>query len=298
MNISPFSTLLVYLLSSKEQQNASAMVQLLNTILQEHDIFQRVTTPTTFDAVKASLSYLESHVLATVITFFDECCVRCARKPLKYHDDLDEITSVSGVERRKPSSAYWAAVIEQWSFAQSSKQYDLKILAGWISTCLALCCQVGEDEQVLFVIKKNLIRSTSDIESRKELQATIAFRLTNFSENWLEHPQQESKSTSSGSQTGRQSEAPSSINLYFSPIPPEDDNYPGLHLPMQEDIEQIVVNGAIGDMIICLCARPMGIRKEALVNLRKLRHKLKVCLIHTFSLTRKPKNNSIEFGLF
>lgn len=298
MNISPFSTLLVYLLNSKEQQNASAMMQLLNIILREHDIFQRVTTPTTFDAVKASLSYLESHTLASVMEFFDECCVRCARKPLKYHDDLDEIILVSGVKKRKPSSAYWAAVVEQWSFAQSSIQYDLKILAGWISACLALCCHVGEDEQVLFAIKENIIRSTSDIESKKKLQANIAFRLTDFFENWLEHPQQESKSTSSGSQIGRQSEAPSFTNPYFSPIPPEDDNYPGLHLHMQEDIEQIVFNGAIGDVILCLCARPMGIRKEALVNLRKLQHKLKVCLINIFLLTGKPKDNSIEFSLF
>ena len=296
MRLSPFSTLLVYSFSFKGQQIASAMVQLLKMILSEHDILQHVTTPTTFDALKASLSYLESHTLTTVMKFFDECCVRCALRPLKYHDDLDEIISVSRIRKGKPSSAYWAAVVEQWSFAQSFAQHDLKIIAGWISATLALCCQIGEDEQVLFAIKKNLIGSASDVESKKVLQT--AFQFSQFPDNLLENPQQNTISASSDDRHNTQIESPSITNPYFSSIQSEEDNYPGLHRHAQEDVEQSIVNGAVGNMIICLCAKPFGIRKEALVNIRKLRHNLKVSIIHISMLKRKSKNSCVAFSLF
>ena len=298
MNISPFSTLLVHLLDFEEQENVSAMLQLLKQILREYDIFQQLTTPTTFDALKASLSSLESRNLSTVIHFFDECCVRCARKPLKYHDDLDVIISSSQIKKVKPSSAYWAAVVEQWSFAQESAHHDLKIIAGWISASLALCCQIGEDEQVLFAIKENLIGNSSNVESKKELQTAIAYRLSQFPGNLFENPQRERKSASTNNHYILQSCVIPVTNPYFSSVQAEDDNYPGLRNHIQEDVEQSIADGGIGDMIICLCAKPMSIRKEALVNLRKVRHSLKVILIHLITLVQKPKCYYVEFSLF
>ena len=264
----------MYSINFRKQQNVSALLQLLTVILQEHDIFQKVTEPTAFDAIEASLSSLDLHALHTVIPYFDECCMRCVRKPVKYHDDLDEIVFASQITKRKPVSAFWAAIVEQWPFAQNFDPQGSVIIASWISKCIGLCCQIGEDEQVLLAIREAITGSTNDTECRKALLAPFSHRNSQFSENYFRDFRRDSNSAPSSTQ---HLTAPSITFPYFLPIQPENNNLQGLGR-VHEDVEQSIIDGALGELILCLCSKHVEIRKEALVNIRKVRHKLKVRL--------------------
>ena len=265
----------MYLIKFKDQENVKAILQLLVLILQEHDIFQKVTEPTAFDAVEASLSLLDFQALDTVIPFFDDCCMRCVRKPIKYHDDLDGIIKASQVIQKKPVSAIWAAIIEQWPFAQNSDPRESIIVASWISTYLALCCHIGEDKQVLLSIAEALAGSTINSELRKALQAQFSHQRSQLPENLLRGFRQQVNLEPLSVPQHTKSEVSSETHPYFLPVQSEENNYQYLGR-VHEDVEQSITTGALGELILYLCAKHVEIRKEALVNIRKVRHELKV----------------------
>ena len=275
MSLSPFSNLLRYSLKFKGQQNLSAISKLLTVILQEHDIFQKTTVPATFDAVKESLSALDFDALDKVVAFFDECCMRCVRKAIKYHDDLDEIVLASQITKRSPVSAFWAVALEQWPFVLKNNNQESIIIAEWISTCLAFCCQVGEDEQVLFAIRNAFINSTDDAECIRALQAPFSRPCSQSLEGQLNGSQENLKPELPSTRHGLDKKASSIKFPYFLPIEQEDDNNQDLGR-VYEDVEQSIAAGTLGKVILCLCAEDMWKRKEALVNIRKVVYKLKV----------------------
>jgi len=289
--LSTFTTVLkLYVL--KDWDADDHVESLLRSIIRDHSILQRKTKISALAALKASLrERADRKVLPELYGFLDNCILRLIRKPIKYCGDADEYAKEfkrsAGSSRRKrsPISLLHFVLLEQWPFLveagdERTIQNATYFLAGY------LCCSeaIGEDAAILNAIRSRVWK----LIAKKSYATLLDEDFPKPIHDQLSKDLQ-GRFKDAGEATGDAVEImvnhgshrpmlTSDSILIHSELPEENEDHPGLNRWNTEDVEVAIEDGAVGELLLCLCSKHGEIRKQALVNIRILVAKLKVTL--------------------
>lgn len=260
LKFSPFVTLLrLCTRLPKDQPIVSGFLELIASVVSEHDLLQQQTKDSAISALIASLSSCGTWTPTdATFTFLDECLGRLVRKPIKYLDDLAsyKIESANG-NKVEPLSLLLLGCLEQVPFTVNLPKEDQENVQTWISLFVDLLAVVGED-------KTTLLRAKSEIEKYKTEKLDLdLYELLRR----VPYPSPPVQQEGSGAEPTDQREKLSGPSIAFSPPPTEKQNHVALaHHSFEESLEK----GYIADLLLCLSSRDRSIRRAALTQLQRM----------------------------
>lgn len=221
----------------------------------------------------------------TLYEFLDDCFIRISKKAVKYQQDLlNELATIHLLTQ--PHADYLGGellmvVMEQWPFLQeSAMDPDLENISHWLSRLFLLLERVEGNAQLLDHVCGRIESITSKKKCKKLLKGSSEKQ---FSLGLKDRPPQPHSLESAPPATwqqghSREEHAPNDAWRPPSPPAPEDEDHPGLGKWKQVDIEEGIVEGTIGDLMLCVCSKYGDIRKQALIQLSAWMRKLQVRL--------------------
>ncbi|KAL8862137.1 MAG: hypothetical protein Q9178_001593 [Gyalolechia marmorata] len=207
--------------------------------------------------------------------YLDDCLVRLAKKTVKYHQDFLGLSAESkrtdNPNAYIPSGEFLMVILEQWPFMQTSTMMpDTENIGHWLARFLLILARNGGDVGFIDSVRSKIASLTFNQHSDVWLKKVSG---GHFFENQNFHLVQPAMPETCPSATlaGGQAEVEQTRKKQWQPPTPptlEGENHPGLGKWKQLGIEEAVVEGAIGELMLCLCSRYADIRKQALVELR------------------------------
>ncbi|KAH7398184.1 ribosome 60S biogenesis N-terminal-domain-containing protein [Pyrenochaeta sp. MPI-SDFR-AT-0127] len=282
LQYSPFVTLLKLLVSSKESELYAGVKSLLTNILHDQEMLQTKTSPDALDALIASFRAISgsSTPSAEVLEFFDDCCARFTKVPIKYFDDLDAMcaTTSQNAADLGPLSPLLMTLVEQWPFkgGEAATGSTADALAQWLSRLLYLLKLIGEDESILCLVRDALVDSAN--QAYKDVLKD-AFLWKMGKEKAKEALKLATGADFSGSERSTVSpapleepEQPIKIRPGVDPeVPPvEDAKHTGLTRWRKKELGEAIDDGDVGELLLCLCSKHVEIRLQAINNIRQL----------------------------
>ncbi|KAF2655585.1 hypothetical protein K491DRAFT_692786 [Lophiostoma macrostomum CBS 122681] len=279
---SPFVTLLRLVVCSTDKELYDGIKPLLLTVLRDHYFLQTSTSPDALDAVIASLGGIcgAPSPPPQVLEFLDDCCARFVRAPIKYFDDLDTLRmkSAQGDAHLSTISPLLMTLVEQWPFrgGKAEKGNPAEPLAQWLSKLLYLLKLIGEEEGLLTLVCDSLVTS-ADQAYKQVLQDSFLWKMGK--QQAKEALKAATGADFSGSERSTTSSLPPepddalanhgpSIDAELPPT--EDQKHVGLVKWRKKDMDEIVDDGDIGELLLCLCSEHKEIRLQAVNNTRQL----------------------------
>ena len=233
--------------------------------------------------------------VGAVFEFLDNCILRVVRKPVRYHDLRTRMVS-SPESTVEPSQSHidllLFAIIEQWPFCL--KNEDPKTIMNisiWLLRYIELTdlrirgtndMNVdSEASKTLAQIRDQLKIDVTDEVYRSELGKALT--------GAIEFGAPVSNAAPSGFFEGVPSvDAKSASHTSWKepsidPVPPgppqEPVDHPGLIRWTHEDLQSAIIDGAIEELLLCLCSQYQDIRRQAGTNVGTFLAKLKASKI-------------------
>ncbi|KAL9031697.1 MAG: hypothetical protein Q9196_000292 [Gyalolechia fulgens] len=207
--------------------------------------------------------------------FLDDCFIRLSKRVVKYHQDLlQQVAEFYGDSARDIASLggeLLVVVTEQWPFIQrSATMLDLENISRWFSYYLFIQEQRDKDSKFVHhtrhVVEKITIdkQCTELLKTAPEAACGDATNYDSGEVDKLATPPLETWTVQEdvGAEAEKIEWEPP------SPPPPEKEDHPGLGKWKQLDVEEAISEGAIEELILCLCSKYADIRKQALIELR------------------------------
>lgn len=291
---SPFVTLLR--IHRKELNNALQR-DLVKQVLVESGLLNAHNgsdQPLPTDALLGSIADLSDD--SVVWTFLDDLLGRGIRKPVKYVDDLEQLSREEGSEL---PSVLSSVIMEQASFVKAGVKSESQRKATWVKTFFGLLVLTSDMGDVL----QNVVEKVS-----QELGLLLP-KASKDLEAILTKVRPLSKATDNPT-TRAHEEAPQISALSFPAPPAEPTSHPELSRWSQKDIDLAIEDGDISALILDLCSTESDIRRQSYSQLTKLRHKLSTStstenhsqisllvgeLLETFSLQYLPLNHPLPY---
>ncbi|KAI9652289.1 MAG: hypothetical protein M1831_007075 [Alyxoria varia] len=276
LRYSPFITLLRIVTRNSEEVLPAEMKQLLESVVEEHDIFQNETQPNGLHLFVASLEKtLGWAPTDDVFDWLNDLLARNARNSLKYLDDLDESIEKANNPAEKPISVVWMVIKEQWSFAMSRKEpHVAEHISTWVGRYLGLCIAAGESEHLLkLIFNESLIPACTDQSqesalSRRQSEDEVAGILDPFKRG--NAFQRSAKTTPPSTHVSRSNQIAGEV-LSVDPssyAPPESEpSSKDIHWPLTGDVGDVINNGSLSTLMLCLSSSHQDVRSQAFRNL-------------------------------
>lgn len=255
---------------------------LLESVVTENDIVQLEMRPSSLDALVASVAMAEGwSPTDVVLDFLDDCVARLVRRPIEYQDNLDKFIESSSEhspsDKTSPVSLLLMALDWHWQHV-APKSQDITSIAKWLARLLNLLQRVGEDMRVLATVRDNMEKVSDEtcgklfksaFHENQELQTLLARVTEGFISRSIGEDHEQGAAASSANRNN--------ISLDPGGPPQEKETHPGLNRWMQKDIEEAVEEGDVGELVLCLCSKYIGVRRQALGSITKLLVKNEVC---------------------
>lgn len=215
--------------------------------------------------------------------YLDDCFTRLSKKVVKYHQDL--LAEIAGIYQDNARTIehlggeLLMTVTEQWPFMQATAtKPDLENICRWLSRFLLVLEQRGVDSKFIRHVRHRVTIITTDKQCGKLLKKAPKENLEDALDNDLRELATRASSPPKTRTADEIREVQAQNDGWEPPTPPssENEDHPGLGRWKQMDIEEAIVEGAIGELILCLCSKYADIRKQALIELRSWMKKLKV----------------------
>ncbi|KAL8907651.1 MAG: hypothetical protein Q9207_001303 [Kuettlingeria erythrocarpa] len=217
----------------------------------------------------------------TLFEFLDDCLIRLSKKGVMYQQNLlNELATIhlpTESHADYPGGQLLMVVMEQWPFIQQSAiEPDLENISRWLSRFFLLLEQVKGMVQLLGHVSGRIESTTSNKKCKRLLKGSSEKQ---FALSLKDQPLQRQSPKSAPPvmlQQSRSREVHAPNETWRSPSPPapEGEDHPGLGKWKQVDVEEGIVDGAVGSLILCLCSKHGDIRKQALMQLRAWMRKL------------------------
>ncbi|KAI4257613.1 MAG: hypothetical protein LQ352_001597 [Teloschistes flavicans] len=209
-------------------------------------------------------------------TFVDDLLQRLSKKGVKYHQDSLEL-----VEKKFPAAEdateaplgnFLMVLREQWPFVQrSASKVDLEGLSKWVSRLFLIMDHTRKDSKLSHHVRDSIKDNTTSERCKKWLEEGPDEGFSPIPKMTLEIPGSRNvpKTKNSGILTD---DGPQTDQVWTKsweppkPPPSEDDNHPGLRKWKHLDVEEAVVERAVGELMLCLCSKYGDIRKQALAE--------------------------------
>lgn len=269
---SPFVTILKLRLQSSSSSAASQKLRdLLASIAYEEGVLQSSTHLSAIDALFASLEP-SKHWEANLETwnFLDDCFSRLHKKPIKYLDDLDGMIRPS----EKGSwitevSLLTLVMLEQVPFTSRLTEGDRDNVLNWCLRFVKALQNIGESEKIVSMLEKQ-IKSQTFSRSKARLR-DIQPRQNTSSE----------QSETSGAQPNadldgskKESRNERGLQVEYQVAPKESAKHPELSRYKRQDLGEIVQDGLLDSLMLCLCSEYPEIRRQGVSALQDMMSKL------------------------
>ncbi|MCJ1390900.1 hypothetical protein MMC18_003761 [Xylographa bjoerkii] len=285
--LSPFTSLLrlhISLYSTKRDTTWS----LLQSLIREHSILQHETSILSLNALVVSLTEVENWKASDALySFLDSCILRLVRKPILYYGELEKIgqdfSAATLDENPKSSiSLLFVVVMDQWSFfSEAWSKAELTNAAGWLSRYLEYSASIGENLTVLRTIKSRISELPCVELHKSSLECTVGKSFSTALPKELRQSLNKNDirisnedETRKEKHSGQAPVAESAVVLLHLRPPEEPEDHPGLSRWTNKAVLDAVEDGAVGELVLCLCSKHEEIRKQALLNIRVLASKL------------------------
>ena len=216
--------------------------------------------------------------------FLDQCFQQCYRKSVVYFDArvvLKRNHSASEVERdRCDVDLFLVAIADQWPFLiQAGTESVVMETTKWLVQYLDLLMRAGRRHDQLSLIRDRIQRNTRNENRRSTLTRALeddnAWNIQQLFNSLEEATKQNDvRKVTTGMVSAH--EVLLADQLILSGPPKEDEDHRVLSQWSQEGIPEVVLEGTLGELILCLSSQHADIRMQTLNALRKIRDKLKV----------------------
>ncbi|KAF2816380.1 uncharacterized protein BDZ99DRAFT_505823 [Mytilinidion resinicola] len=272
LDYSPFMSLLKLTADPANQGSYEGIKSLLTAIIRDHGFLQLETQPSSLDALIASLQASPDFTSGAQLEFLDDCCNRFVKKPIKYQDDFDTLAALeASPTSHGPFSIILLTMIEQWAYkskAQSAED-NVAVIGHWLSKFVYLLKKIGEDD-TLIRLAVDALGKASDKASRIAFNNSLHVEHDDWADEFLSvgpmKSTDEAGVTSLDTVTTSDQSAPVDLEL----PPEEDQNHPGLDRWRRKDLEESLEDGNVGELLLCLCSQHVGIRLQAVINIKQL----------------------------
>ena len=202
----------------------------------------------------------------------------------------------AGQNMKGSISLLFMVIMEQWPFlSDAHSEAEVANAAEWLARYFEYSAYIGENATLLRSIKSWISQVPNFKSHEFILGGTVDGSLPETLPNGLREllkkddinnsNEDESMTTNNGPAPVAKSEV---VLLHLSPTE-ESEDHPGLNRWANMAILDAVEEGAVGDLLVCLCSKYEEIRKQALVNIHILASKLEVG--RNFLLTQSFINN-------
>ncbi|CAL8578272.1 hypothetical protein XPA_004063 [Xanthoria parietina] len=208
--------------------------------------------------------------------FLDNCLIRLAKKTVKYDQDLlrlrAEVKQTAVPDEDNAVGGLLMVILEQWPFIQRSSAIpDAENLSHWLTRFLLVVARNGGDLEFIACVR-------GKIESLTMLHQCLGWLKKGPDGHFMEgnnfqvvEPPSEEAPTMGTLADQKILEGTDAKEEWQPPTPPasEGDDHPALGKWKQLGIEEAIVEGAIGELILCLCSQYADIRRQAVMELRR-----------------------------
>lgn len=279
--LSPFTTLLRLHCSGESLREDESLRNVLQLISEENHILSCNDVPS-IDVLIHSLQ--SSPALIEIYEYIDNCTIQLIRKTVKYHEQLLSLSVENNAIlegfQRADVDLLMIAITDQWPFlVKASTPVALEGVTKWIVSYLNLSRQAGRDVKLLLILRDAIKQNTKDKANRSALAQALEVPSSEAPKNALEITRlqrSEGCSLLDVPQRAGVIESPEGEVLLKLEPPKENDNHKILTRWTLESIPEIVLDGTLGDLTLCLCSQFKDIRRQALSALHKVGKSLKV----------------------
>jgi len=275
---SPFVTLLR--LVPTDAASSTGLRVLLAGIVEEHEILQSETKSSGFDGLLASLySASESERLPNgLFEFLDECITRLTSRRIKYLDDLDAMMTssmASTASSHGPRSLLVMVLLEQLPFAFKKQADSAPAIVIFIARLLAILLHVGEDRQYLSAVHRAVATTLGERDVRNLLQDPAVVDVSQHIAFIAKTETYAREGTNAI--TLAEGAGPTKFVTVIEAQKPADEseNHPELTRWSKKDVADVIDDGDLDALIICLSSQHHSIRVQALSNLTRFATNLK-----------------------
>ena len=290
MLLSPFTTILRLHITSPKTDANDRVRTLLRYIIADTTVFT-VSKPNSnvhsFDILLLTLQdHKQRHASESFFEFFDNCLLRCLRKPVKYYDDLTALVLASKPNIGEVSDCninlLLVTILDQWPYiVKQAPPLVIREIIEWLGRYLNISMHTGSDKTVLSKIRDKIGVLVTDEVDRALLKEALRESSKYIRSDELKDIDNSRQKTSSLAIHPSNAHPDSHQELLAHRIPLENVDHPALRKWMQRDIPQAIKDGEVGELILYLCSKHEDIRKQAVISLRAFAGNLKVGLSST-----------------
>ena len=294
MWLSPFTMLLrLYVDPIRVNTKSEQIGTLLNTVITESQILRSNTSRASLDKLVFSLQDFEQwKASGRVFEFLDQCILRLVRKPVHYYDILTGIIAAAELDINPGHcqvDLLLITIVDQWRFlVESADAPTVRNVSEWLVRFIEVTdLENGYTEDL--PLHNNTTKLLSQIRDQLKSNVQDTDCRAMFERTLEERPQlgtmKRLVAANPTSETGHVSKLPNPPLKMHSglpetilpPGPPEEhEDHPGLHQWTRHEVKNAISEGHIKALILCLCSKHVGIRKQALMGIRSFMLRLEV----------------------
>lgn len=282
--MSPFTTVLRLHVASPTTDTEGHVKALLRSIIEDTTILKHDISYHPLDILVLSLQdCANTQASDSLFEFVDNCILRCSRKSVKYYDDLDALVSAIrpnvGVQVNDCNiDLLLVTILDQWPFlVKSAATMIIDAVTRWLVRYLDLSMHTGSNVIVLSKIRDQLMSHVTDKKNHSLLEEALRERATSGMHHELRKTNKDTHDRSTNSVVHLSRSLPDSPEEFSMPeLPIEGGDYPALRKWIQMETSEAIRDGAVGQLILCLCSKHEEIRKQAIVALRSFSESLEV----------------------
>jgi len=294
MWLSPFTTLLKLYVDRRQVHTDSRQLRtLLVSVVQEHQFLDFSDGMLSLDVLVLTLQDSDQWKASnTVFEFLDNCILRLVRKPVHYYDTFsDLVATTSGAMETNDTDIdlLMIAIMEQWPFlAKFADEESVTNVATWLVRYIesSWLRMRNKDEArlhhgflgVLAQIRDKIAILVNNEACRSMLNRTLSdppelgLSIESATDISISEQERDEKPRSRV-----ESREPEPCVNQVPPGPPEEhEDHPGLNRWTRENILDAISDGAIEELLLCLCSKYAEIRQQASASIGTFMAKLEV----------------------
>ena len=293
MRLSPFTMLLRLLIDQiRLRHETGELGLLLTTVATESHMLRSYTSPASLNNLVLSLQGSEDwEAIDRVFEFIDHCISHLVRRPIHYYDILAELIASAELNidpRFCQVDLLLVTIVDQWRFfIESADIPTVTNVSEWLIRYMEVFnlsedyvhqgANVDETTRLLSQLRDQLKSRTQDTICREIFETALEDR-----QELGDLKQVVATNTISGAGHKLRITNPplkphskQEIGLPAGP-PEEHEDHPGLRQWTGHEVQDAINEGHVKALILCLCSKYVGIRKQALAGVRAFMTRLKV----------------------
>lgn len=293
MTLSPFTMLLrLYLDRIRAGAISEHLGTLLNAVATESQILRSNTSRPSLDALVLSLQDSEDwKASGRVFEFLDHCILHLVRRPVHYYDILVELEAAAKLDVNLGDyqvDLLLIAIMDQWRFmVESADAPTVTNVSIWLVRFIEEM-NLTNDYHEKTPVRDRTTKLLSQIHDRLKPGIQDFYCHAMFERVLVERSVVgtlgQLVTAKTINETGQISrlvdpplEAPPKLEVALPSGPEEEhEDHPGLHRWTRHKVQEAITEGHVKALILCLCSKYVGIRKQALTGVRAFMTRLKV----------------------